>query len=351
MFHPDTGVLSVSCERWKGAQQVEKWFRDRHTKSSDRNSGHEMSFDKYKSLPSDLGYLVELGAGPYTQTQTILKGRTAKSVTLIEPMLVHYMKDVKNCFYRNGTFKDIPTTFISIPAEEFRTTRKFDTLVMINVIEHVYDALSILNLAVSLIKENGLLIWHERVWDIYNGRVRGMGYEKDFDFRLHPIRIKRPIAKQVIFAFNPLFESWNAPQLRRIGHKGVYFIGRKKSEISLSLERATQPCVKLSSGDTNVVFFVSNNNYTFIYNSLEKAENVSSVKYILLLLTEGLSDEANQSFLLFEKIKVILSQQHVSDYNVELSYYVSKCQFTVQHLDDDMLHQPGTICIGSNEQL
>ncbi|CAG2225211.1 unnamed protein product [Mytilus edulis] len=262
-----TGTLSVSCERWHGAQSVEQITWDRRETATDRNEAHAKSFGYYKSLPENLGNMIEIGAGPFTQSQTILQDKTASSITLIEPMAFHYMTHVKKCFYKNGAFKNLPTTLLAIPAEEINNTRKFDSLVMINVIEHVYDALSILNSAINLIKENGLFIWHERLWDNYRGMATPPG--NDREFQLHPIRIKTVIAKHIISMFEEVYVSWDTEELRRLKNQGVYFIGRRRNMAAKTNIPQHMPCFEQNKGKQTVIVFVSNDNSSLAENLLK----------------------------------------------------------------------------------
>ncbi|CAC5416572.1 unnamed protein product [Mytilus coruscus] len=254
-----TGTLSVSCERWHGAQSVEQITWDKRVTSTDRNEAHAKSFNYYQSLPQHLGNIIEIGAGPFTQAQTIVHGKTATSITLIEPMAFHYMTNVKRCFYKNGTFGNLPTTILSIPAEELSNIRKFDTLIMINVIEHVYDAISILNSAINLIKENGLFIWHERLWDDYLGVASSVN---DREFQLHPVHIKYVIAKLVMSMFDENYISWDTEELRRLKNQGVYFIGRKRNIVAKIKVPQHPPCFEGGHGTQSVIFFLSNTNST-----------------------------------------------------------------------------------------
>ena len=145
----------MSCARWHGAEDVEQTTWDNKQRTHARNEAHADSYNYHKSLPNNLGDIIEIGAGPFTQTKTILKYQpaTSTSVTLLEPMAFHYMLHAKYCFFPNGTFKDLPTTLLAIPKEDLQiyNTRQFDTLVMINVIEHVYDASSILDATINLV--------------------------------------------------------------------------------------------------------------------------------------------------------------------------------------------------------
>ncbi|CAC5419928.1 EXT2 [Mytilus coruscus] len=342
-----TGTLSVSCERWHGAQSVEQITWDRREIATDRNEAHAKSFDYYKSLPQNLGHMIEIGAGPFTQSQTILQDKTtATSITLIEPMAFHYITHVKKCFYKNGTFKNLPTTLLSIPAEELNNTRKFDSLVMINVIEHVYDALSILNSAINLIKENGLFIWHERLWDNYRGVATPPG--NDREFQLHPIRIKTVIAKHIMSMFEEVYVSWDTEELRRLKNQGVYFIGRRRNMATKTNIPQHPPCFEQNKGKQTVIVFVSNANSSLITNLLETVNAAANTKTIIIIQTNSLSFKATADILKFSKIKIMLSYQHLQNWREEVSYYAEPCLFIYPHLTSSMLEGSGTLCVGTS---
>ncbi|CAC5416562.1 EXT2 [Mytilus coruscus] len=340
-----TGTLSVSCERWHGAQSVEQITWDKRVTSTDRNEEHAKSFNSYQFLPQHLGNVIEIGAGPFTQAQTILQGKTAASITLIEPMAFHYMTNVKRCFYKNGSFGSLPTTILSIPAEELSNTRKFDTLIMINVIEHVYDAISIFNATINLIKENGIFIWHERIWNNYLGVANS---EHDREFQLHPIRIKHVIAKQVLSMFDEKYISWDTEELRRLQNHGVYFIGHRRNIIAKTLIPQHPPCFEQIGGRQTIIFFVSNENATFIQDQLKLVNNAANTKLIVIIQTNEFNDTAISNVLQFQKIRILISYQHLHNWKKEVTNYVEPCLFIFPHLTLAMLEGSDTYCVGNS---
>ena len=75
----------------------------------------------------------------------------------------------------------------SVGRDEGSTKLLYDTLLSINVIEHVQDAFKYLTGLYQTLKPNGLLIFHDRYYthqEISNGDL------------YHPIRIKRKVALQ-----------------------------------------------------------------------------------------------------------------------------------------------------------
>ncbi|CAC5389239.1 unnamed protein product [Mytilus coruscus] len=261
-------------------------------------------------------------------------------------MAFHYMTHVKHCFYKNGTFKNLPTTLLSIPAEELNNTRKFDSLVMINVIEHVYDALSILDSAINLIKENGLFIWHERLWDNYRGVATPPG--NDREFQLHPIRIKTVIAKRIMSMFEEVYVSWDTEELRRLKNQGVYFIGRRRKIVAKTTIPQHPGCFERSNGKQTVIFFVSNDNSTFLQSQLMMVNDFDNTKSIIIIQTDNFGAKAKADILKFSKIRIMISHQHLQNWRKEVSYYVEPCMFIYPLVTSDMLDGADTLCVGNS---
>ncbi len=71
-YHHSYGVAQVSMERWRYSQSFEQDTWATRDTDNDQNEGHADSYDNYSILPDNLGKLIEIGAGPFTQTKTIL---------------------------------------------------------------------------------------------------------------------------------------------------------------------------------------------------------------------------------------------------------------------------------------
>jgi SAM-dependent methyltransferase len=104
---------------------------------------------------------------------------------------------------------------------------KFDTLLCINVIEHVWDAYEVLENIYNALKPGGILIYHDRFYPSpeYGDAVLGPG-----NF-YHPIRLTRIVFEHFLKQFNTIyiFEGQTKGQIKRqAGEVGFYFIGRKK---------------------------------------------------------------------------------------------------------------------------
>jgi hypothetical protein len=82
-YNPTLGVVRVDVRRWLAAQGYESrgWLHCWSDQADDRSDDHAALFDGYKALKNDLGWVLEIGCGPFTQLKTILKGRTAHHIT------------------------------------------------------------------------------------------------------------------------------------------------------------------------------------------------------------------------------------------------------------------------------
>lgn len=336
-FNPVYGVASISCERWRMAQNSEKhvWLG---FGINDRAKFHYIGFGNYLAAPTDLGNVAELGAGPSTQTQTIKNkaGKNIKTVTLVEPMAFTYMSKVPHCYYKTGVFSNISTTILSMPAEDLKHEIQFDTVVMINVIEHVYDAFSILHKAISMIKPGGIFIWHERLKRQYNGY-----HSFTADFKLHPIRIKHIVTTYIMEQFDQLYFANSSQELSRWGYDAVYFIGRRKDKNlpATSLPFHT-PCVTKSKGNITVIVILSSE---FIENTtkyIKIANDHPNVKNIFLVAKEAFHHKTIKGLLKWSKTTLFLSHQHISNWKKEVSKYLDNnmiCQVEQNSLTYDTL--------------
>lgn len=205
---PHTGIIKVDEARWKQAQQFEEagWTIYWSHSSSDRNHEHYGLFDEYKSLPQNLGKVLEIGCGPFTQASTILATRKADSITLTDPLLDKYL-NLEHCPYKTGSLHNLKTTCITIKAEDINYNEEFDTVICINVLEHVMDAMKCLTNIYNSLKNGGILIMGERAHDEFNPF-------KSYDVG-HPITIKTPIFDEFRSKFNIIYKNGN------------YFIGVK----------------------------------------------------------------------------------------------------------------------------
>ena len=140
------------------------------------------SFDQFRSINgSNLGNVCEFGAGPWTQMRSIMSrvNVTVNSITLVEPQIHDYRK-IQGCSYQHGHLLGLPTTLVAKPVEDFgkENTIQFDTIIDMNVLVYVQDALSYLTTLYNSLKMYGILIFHERWFNdsVKSSKCKSAGY-------------------------------------------------------------------------------------------------------------------------------------------------------------------------------
>tara|TARA_B110000090_G_scaffold7060_3_gene7369 strand:- start:28195 stop:32406 length:4212 start_codon:yes stop_codon:yes gene_type:complete len=340
------GVANVPCERWHGAQKTEQITWDSRDTDVDRNAAHAKSFGQYSVLPPNLGHVVEIGSGPFTQSKTIMSSKTAISITLLEPMALHYMKNVKKCFYQHGQFSNIPTTILSTPAESIPKDIQFDTVVMINVIEHVYDAFEILKRSIELVKPGGYFVWHERLWNKYNGRAK---HQTDREFKLHPVRLKSAVVDAILPLFDVKYKSYDTDELRRLKNEGVYFIGQRNSKPLPATRLPVHPkCLnsEIVEPGINAVLITNGVGLMGDLQTLYESDAISQI----ILVFSGLHNERLELEKFKSKLITVISGH--DDWRSTVDQYVNKCETTasIEHLNDALKNAgvSSTICFEQN---
>jgi len=217
-WNNETGAIEVSKERWEQAQKFERdgWFNEWAGACSDRNHEHSTIFNNYKDLPNGLGMMLEIGCGLFTQTSTILQGRTANTIFLQDPLIHQYLIH-PHCNYKaesgtTGTLCGFPAVFIGGMAENCIIKNLISTAICINVIEHVMSAQKVLDVLFDSLKTGGLIVFGERTYDT--------GYDPDKHYDIgHPVRIKSSVILNFKKRFTVLHDYSNEQR--------QYFIGQK----------------------------------------------------------------------------------------------------------------------------
>lgn len=227
--HEVTGVAQIPLNLWKEVQQneFELWTKI-VAYDNDRGNEHLQGFSNYSKLPETLGNYLEIGCGPYTQTQFIIDHQF-ESITLLDPGANNYILHVANCTYRDGTLRGKKVNVLSFGGEKLEDEKykdAFDTILAVNVIEHVWDAYKFLNNIYNSLKQGGILIYHDRFYPTpgYGDGVLGAGNW------FHPIRLTRTVYEQFFKNFDTIymFDGQTIEQMnRKLGEVGFYFIGIK----------------------------------------------------------------------------------------------------------------------------
>lgn len=209
------GITRVDAARWQRAQEYERdtWLIHAREWDDDKNVAHAQKFDDYKALPDDLGDFIELGCGPFTNARVIFRTHTAQSATLLDPLIKDY-RQLTNCPYRFGYELDHPDAWGHIPStaliasaiEDWQPTQQYDTVVMINVLDHCRDADAVT----------------QKVWDITRpgGWVVLFDEPREIDPAIH-YDAGHPLALGAAY-----MEAWLA-RWEPVYRNGWHFIGRK----------------------------------------------------------------------------------------------------------------------------
>ena len=142
------GFARISQALWKAAQKGEHAIWISTEDDSDRGAENREGFQDYKTLRGmQLGRVLEIGSGPFTQTKTIIAALREsgndpqiKEIHVSDPGVPTYLKHTKHCSYKSGTLEGYHTTAPAFGGEDLPFDREFDSVVSINVIEHCRDA-------------------------------------------------------------------------------------------------------------------------------------------------------------------------------------------------------------------
>lgn len=210
---------------WKGLS---------YSAPGDRSGEHLQGFGYFSFFANDthwLGKTLEVGAGPYTQTKAVLQftHMQVESITLAEPNIYRYVS-LDNCPYKDGSLLGYPTILVSARVEDLAFVHTFDTVIHMNVLEHVNDAFEYLTKMYMALKPGGMLIFHER-WHT-NAEAGVLGDPQGSGFQLHPVRVRKPVLDHLLSLFDPLYNTTEPTTLMRqrsMGEEAYYFVGIKKT--------------------------------------------------------------------------------------------------------------------------
>ncbi len=226
-----TKIPPELSEHWHKAQvwELDVWLTT--TIFEDRVDQHLAWFQQYSALDkliregnTRLGNVVEIGCGPFTQSIAMLRKigfSTLDSLTLVDPLIDLYLQKVQKVPYRENRFLfDKPTHLVRMGAEDaglFLRPGHYDTVVMLNVIEHGTNAVKILSTLWKLLKPGGTLVFHE-----YNYEDRGFVWDVG-----HPIKLHRRTYDTLLNKLTVVFRQDFHHEGDYLHTSGVYFIGQK----------------------------------------------------------------------------------------------------------------------------
>jgi SAM-dependent methyltransferase len=207
------------------------------------------AFDGFKSLPRSLGRVLEIGAGPYTKIFLMLEEAAKQgmpfeieSVSLQDPMVDTYPTEAKHCTYAAGTFCPpghgcLEKMCVSnIPAEAINVREAFDTIVLMNVLEHCQDAPAIFNNVYNALKPGGLFVFWDRYhYDDVSVPINEAKRQRALDgfHQLHPLTFTRSFFERHLSTSYVTLLMENTANLQM-----TTFVGRKANHTTVSAHRS-----------------------------------------------------------------------------------------------------------------
>ena len=171
----------VSRERWEAAQDWERnhWVVAQQTRAryfknyiwrfltaigavskyrgDDWNTWWKERFDNYSFVPARVHNALEVGCGPYTNVRLMLDRTKFDHLYLSDPLIRTYVK-FKLTFVAER-YKNADCVLDDHPLEELPfADNYFDLVVMINVLDHVQDAVKCMENVTRVVKPGGILI-------------------------------------------------------------------------------------------------------------------------------------------------------------------------------------------------
>ena len=238
------GVPIVPFSIWKSAQQAESklWGRS-GSADGDRYQEHWEGFQDFAKLDLNfnLGSVVEFGAGPWTQFRGIIYKRPdviIQEYTIIEPGANYYMENVTSCAYRSGRLRkygsdelyEFPLNIFAERGESRSNAQLlYDTVISINVIEHVQNAVDYFHSLHSALRPGGMLIFHDRYYTNPPSGDAVLGANV-----YHPIRLTQLMFDVFLSDFDIIYNNCDGHNnihgwlKRNANERGYYVIARKK---------------------------------------------------------------------------------------------------------------------------
>jgi SAM-dependent methyltransferase len=221
-FSPSRGIVKVDRKRWREAQRYEErtWLTLHRGAADDRNVEHHERFDHFAPIVGrSFRRVIELGCGPFTNLRLLLEHIDAEAVELLDPLVDRYVGH-PHCTYRDGTLAGRPVRLVASSIEDFRADATYDLVVMINVIEHCFDAELVFARVLELMGENGVFVFHDKLYP-----AESIDPQRLYDAG-HPLRVRAELVEEFLDAhFEPALDrTEHDPE---IGLPMRYFIGTR----------------------------------------------------------------------------------------------------------------------------
>jgi len=259
-FKSGEGVSVVSEERWRKAQVCEKnhWFVRGIKTSDDRNYHHSRNFNNYSEIKDkQFNSALEIGCGPFTNTRVIAKICSIKNITLLDPMVLDYLKHPFCSYNENYLFSEYapilgkvvrkvsPFAFkfyrsvlstktkivklLNIPGEKIARTEVYDLIIMINVIEHCYNAETLFQNILNITKSGSYLIFEDKLLE--NNEIK-RALANSYD-AAHPLKVDKDMIDSFLTEhFTIVYKRVQSNSDFYAGEEhpseDLYFIGKRK---------------------------------------------------------------------------------------------------------------------------
>lgn len=123
----------------------------------DWNYWWKEKFDDYQFVPKSIDSAIELGCGPYTNMRLIARQHLIRKVVCSDPLVSYYAK-FENGWLRSAN-NNHDVVLVQHPAESAPFSDcSFDCVILINVLDHVFNAEACMMEAYRLTKTDGILI-------------------------------------------------------------------------------------------------------------------------------------------------------------------------------------------------
>jgi len=151
--------VNVESEKWKMAQEREcKEWSGLRKRRDDWNIWWKEKFDNYFFVKNrNINSLLEVGCGPFAQNIRYIMSELPNknpNVALNDPLL--------NSYLQFGSFvTTLPAKHYNCPLEELVIEERYDCVICINVLGHVYDVKKCMENIKGILNPQGLLILGE----------------------------------------------------------------------------------------------------------------------------------------------------------------------------------------------
>ena len=251
------GIHSVDRDRWLEAQHCEHrhWFGNEANTADDHNFENARWFAGFESIRGrHFPRAIELGCGPFTNLRIVARMCTIDSCDLLDPLIDQYLGH-RNAFYSKDRLsvlagstplygrlhKRLPPFVTrlasrvgpSVPVrrtiasgiEDFEVEPGiYDLVVLINVLEHCWDADAVLRNIDLMMPSGGTLVFADVAFDRDDlGAVSNR--QRD---AAHPLRVLESTVSEFLARYRPSFHSRVATSAGLYRNCTMhYFIGEK----------------------------------------------------------------------------------------------------------------------------